>query len=49
MSTLVVLLVLTSLVALTALGAAVGRTVRRDGLGHRPGPRSHHEHLGVSD
>ncbi|WP_202627825.1 hypothetical protein [Cellulomonas sp. APG4] len=49
MSTLTVLLVLASLVALVTLGAAVARTVRGDGLGHRPGPRSHHEHLGLSD
>lgn len=40
MPVLVLLAVLT-VVALLAL--AVGRFVARDGLGHRPGPRSRHD------
>lgn len=36
-----VLLAVLAVVALLAL--AVGRLVARDGLGHRPGPRSRHD------
>lgn len=49
MSTFDLLLVLLALVTLAVLAVAVARTVRSDGLGHRAGPRSHHEHLGLSD
>lgn len=36
-------LVLLAVLTVVALAVAVGRFVARDGLGHRPGPRSRHD------